>query len=61
MLQDRVKKRESAVRRCKALVEALMAVILGLDDGTSAIPEGTPRYLHGCSGIGDDSGSWLHS
>lgn len=42
-VQDRSKKREASVRRCKALVEALVAVQLGLDDGVSAIPDGTPR------------------
>ena len=42
--QDRSKKREASVRRCKDLVEALVGVQLGLDDGISALPPGVQRW-----------------
>lgn len=41
--QDRSKKREASVRRCKALVQALVDVQLGLDEGNSAVPAGSGR------------------
>ncbi|CAN0109691.1 unnamed protein product [Sphacelaria rigidula] len=57
IFQDRSKKREASVRRCQALVEAIVAIQLGLDDGISAIPEGTnsalkdlPKQLLACVG-----------
>eukprot|EP00752_Nemacystus_decipiens_P012313 g10918.t1 len=43
--KDRSKKREASVRRCSALVQALVNVQLGLDEGISAVPAGTGSPL----------------